>query len=256
MSAPKCSRKQQTEWLQPSEIPDPPASFRNEVLTYRGAEPAFQKIKGAGLNEELFWRKLWELACRVDDSKPKASHWYSLPGLPLHTLRRFPEQVREWASSIKTVGKRVRSDKAYAQVVSPLQLILKLQEEGKTPRVVPEALAHRILQRRAEIPKLTQLPNLLRLYADCLEVVCTFTALHASKVPARFRGNLEFALVEYVKRTTDEPHLPELATLLTAAYFARGSDRIVDARNLGRRYNRNSPLKRQRGRRAGRDVGK
>src|SRR5262249_32708842 len=203
---------------------------------------AFRKIKSARLNEELFWRKLWELACRADDAK--ASQWYSLHGLPLHSLRRFPKQARRWATEIETIGKRVRSAKAYGQVASSLWLILELQVEGKTPRVFPEVLVHRILQKRAEVSKLTQLPNLLRLYADYLEAVCTFTAYHASQAPARFRANLEFALVEYVKRATDRPHLPEIATLLTAAYFARGSDKIVDARNLGMRYSRYSRRKR------------
>src|SRR5215831_11270585 len=138
MSAAKRTGKLKTVWLQPHEIPDQPPSFWKGVLDYKGATLAFRKIKSARLNEELFWRKLWELACRADDAK--ASQWYSLHGLPLHSLRRFPKQARRWATEIETIGKRVRSAKAYGQVASSLWLILELQVEGKTPRVFPEAL--------------------------------------------------------------------------------------------------------------------
>ena len=65
MSAAKRTGKLKTVWLQPDKIPDQPPSFRKDVLDYKGAALAFRKIKSATLNEELFWRKLWELACQV-----------------------------------------------------------------------------------------------------------------------------------------------------------------------------------------------
>ena len=127
MNAAKRTRKPKTVWLQPGEIPDPPPSFRTKVLDYIGAGPAFQKINGAGLNEELFWRKLWEFACRADDGKPQASQWYSLAGLPLHTLRRFPKKVRGWAQDIENISHKIQSSDAYGQTGATLPTFLESQ---------------------------------------------------------------------------------------------------------------------------------
>jgi hypothetical protein len=108
--------------------------------------------------------------------------------------------------------------------------------------VVPEALARRVLEGRTDLPKLIELPKLLRLYADHLEAVSRFTAHHAPKAPKRFRADLEFALVKYVK--TGRRHLPEIATLFEAAAFiARASNEVIDARNLRMRYSRHSRRK-------------
>lgn len=243
MSAAKRTRQHKTVWLKPHEITEPPASFRKNVLNYPEAQLAFASVTGARLNEELFWRMLWELACREDEGKPQASRWYSLPGLPLHALRRLPQHVRSWAAEIEGLEHRIRSNQAYRHSAGYLPLFLELQVGKTSASGVPEDLARRILKSRADLPKLTELPRLLRLYADQLEAVCKFTARHAPNAPARFRANLEFAFIEYVKRMTGRPHFPEIATLLTAAYSAHGSSKIVDARNLSMQYSRHSPRK-------------
>ena len=206
MSAPKRTRQKKAVW------PEPPASFRKNVLNYPKAQLAFASVAGARLNEELFWKMLWELGCRRDDGESEASRWYSLSGLPLHTLRRLPRRVRSWAAEIEGLQRQILSNRAYGHTAASLTLFF--------------------------LPKLTELPSLLRLYADQLEAVCKFTARHAPKAPARFRANLEFALIEYVKLMTGRPHTPEIATLLTGAYHAQGSNEIVDAHNLTMRYDR------------------
>ena len=241
MNAPRRSHKRKTVWLKHHEIGDPPPSFRKDVLRYLGAKKAFATITDPGLNEELIWKWLWELARRVDDSKPQTSQWYSLPGLPLHTLRRFPKQVRNWAITIENLSHEMQLGDAYGRTASSLPTFLESQVRYGLTTVVPDALARRVLEARTDLPTLIELPKLLRLYADCLEAVCKFTAHNAPRAPARFRGNLEFALIEYVKRMTGKPHFPQIVTLLTAAYYAVGSAEIVDGRNLSAEYRRHSP---------------
>jgi hypothetical protein len=240
MSAPKRTRQQKAVWLQPRDIPEPPASFRKNVLNYPKARLAFASVAGARLNEELFWKMLWEFGCRKDDGESEASRWYSLSGVALHTLRRLPNRVRGWAAEIEGLERQIRSNRAYGHSHASLAQFLESQVGNTSASGVPKNLARSILKSRADLPKLTELPSLLRLYADQLEAVCKFTARHAPKAPARFKANLEFALIEYVKLMTGRPHTPEIATLLTGAYHAQGSNEIVDAHNLTMRYNRHS----------------
>lgn len=225
MSAPKRTRQQKAVWLQPREISDPPPSFRENVLAYPGAQDAFARVASARLNEELFWEKLWDLARRKDDGKPENNRWYSLPGLPLRTLRRLPKRVRSWAAEIKGLEGQIRSNRAYGHSAADLALFLESQVGNTSASGIPEDLARRILKNRADLPKLTELPSLLELYADQLEAVCKFTARHAPEAPARFRANLAFALIKYVKLMTGRPHTPEiefpwiLGVTMRFAYF-------------------------------------
>lgn len=250
MSAPKRTRQQKTVWLKPKNIPDPSAPFRKKVLDYPHAELAFAKVTRPGVNQELVWWGLWQLACRADESRLRVKRWYFLSGLPLHTLRRFPDRVRRWAAEVEMIGKKIRSDHAYRYSASSLPALLELQADGKmmrevgtAKRAVSEALARGILERRAQLPKLAELPNLLRLYSDWIEAVCKLTAHHAPWAPARFKANLMWALIECVTRATGKPHFPEMATLLTAAYHANGSSEIVYASNLKMQYSRYSRRK-------------
>src|SRR5215467_8221251 len=209
MSAAKRRHQQKAVWLKPHEIGDPPPSFRKRVLGYLGAKEALAMVVCPGMNEEFIWKQLWELALSVNDRRPEATQWYSLPGLPLHTLRRFPKQLRRWANDIENVSDKLQLSDAYSSTASALPAFLGSQIRYKLTSVVPEAVARRVLEGRTNLPKLIELPKLLRLYADHLEAVCKFTAHHASRAPAKFRANLEFALVEYVNRATGGPHLPE-----------------------------------------------
>jgi hypothetical protein len=237
MSVTKRTR-QHTKWIQPGEISNPPASFQNKILGDRHAEVAFQKITRAGVKAELIWKMLWELPHREVES-----NWYSVPGLPLRYLTRFPKRVRGWAKDIENVSRKMQLSNAYGRTISSLPTFLDLQVGNRLPSVVPKTLARRILEARADLPELIELPELLRLYADHLEAVCKFTAYHASKARAQFRSNPEFALIEHVKKVTGKPHFLQIARLLTAAYYALGSPEIVDDHSLSERYyRRRSPL--------------
>jgi hypothetical protein len=260
MNAPKRTQQPMAVWLQPSEIPGPPASFREKVLDCLGAKLAFAEVtrpvtKPSLKSQELVWRALWELAFRADESKEHAGRWYALPDLPLHTLQRFPNRVRGWADQVEEIGKRIRSAEAYGHPAHSLPLFLELQVGAKKmaelgtarralpKRTLPHALAHSILERRAEFPKLADLPGLLRLYADYIEAVCKLTAHYAPKAPAQFKDMLFCALIDLVTRVTGKPRFEHIATLLTAAYAARGSEEIVDAHKLRMQYSRHSRRK-------------
>src|SRR6516225_7965488 len=237
MGVPKRTRHYM-RWTQPGEIGNPPVSFQNKILGDRHAKVAFQKITRVGVKADFIWKMLWQLAHRTVES-----NWYSVPGLPLYYLTRFPKRVRRWAKDIENVSRKMQLSNAYGRTISSLPTFLDLQVGNRLPSVVPATLARRILEARADLPELIELPKLLRLYADQLEAVCKVTDYHASKAAALSRSNLEFALIGQVKRVTGKPYFLQVARLLTAAYYAIGSPEIVDAHNLSERYyRRQSPM--------------
>ena len=257
MSAPKRTPTR-TTWLSPRETPDPPTGFSRKVLSYAGAKGAFKKVTSEGLHEDMLWRHLWGLA-NLAKSSGKKTAWYALPGLAPHTLRRFPARVRSWAGEIDAIDRRLRSSSAYGATVALLPVYLAgaipnsqvairigretIQEIGAVKRTVPAALARSVLQRHADIPKLADLPGLLRFYADYMDAVVKLTAHHSSKAPAFLDAAMPLELIEAVKQATGKPHYDEIATLLTAANHALGLNKIIDPRNLREQYSRRSRKK-------------
>jgi hypothetical protein len=101
-----------------------------------------------------------------------------------------------------------------------------------------------VLHRHAEIPKLAQLPGLLRFYADYVEAVSKLVAHDAPKASTFLKARMPLELIELVKKTTGKPHYEEISTLLTAANFASGLNHVVvDPRNLKEQYSRRSRKK-------------
>jgi len=245
--------------LQPRTEPDPPASFQRDVLDHPGAKQAFQKLTGQGINEGLLWRHLWGLASLAKKSKQQAAPWYSLPGLPSHTLRRLPARVRGWADEIERVGKRMQSHQLYGQIVHHLPLFLAgaipnadyelvigdkvIREVGIAKPGLPADLARGILERHAELPKLAELPELLRLYADYIEALSKITAHYGSKGVVLLRRNMPLELARLVESCTGRPHFDKVATLLTASYQAIGCGDRVDPRALAMQRSRTRPKK-------------
>jgi hypothetical protein len=252
MSAPKRKQPHTTVWLRPRATPDPPASFRNKAFAHPGARAAFQKLTQGGIPEELLWRHLWGLAWLQKACRNQKSP--SLPGLLPRTLRRFPDRVRRMADEIEGVDRKIRNDSWYCGTVACLPVLLagalpgaeyELRGDGKVIRdigteirSVPAALARGVLQKYAEIPKLTELPRLLRLYANYLEVVDRLTAHGAPKGAATLGATMPLELVEMVKKNTGQPHINDIATLLEAAYYGVGIDKDVDPHNLTMLYRR------------------
>jgi hypothetical protein len=158
------------------------------------------------------------------------------------------------ADEIEGVDKKIRSDKVYGSTVDLLLLFLAgaipgaecelrgngeaLQEVGARIRSVPAALARGILQKRAELSKLAELPKLLRLYADYIEAVDRLVAHHAPKGASLLKAMMPIELVEVVMKLTGKPHTQDIATLLEAAYYAVGINEDVDPRNLKTLYRR------------------
>jgi hypothetical protein len=220
---------------------------------------AFQKLTRAGIPGDLLWRYLWGLAWLKKSSAKQKSPWYALPGLPPHSLRRFPDRVRRMAAEIEDVDKKIRSDKVYGPTVAYLLLFLAeaipgaeyelrgnggvLRGGGTGMRSVPVALARGVLQRQAELPQLVELPKLLRFYADYVEVVDRLVAHHAPKGASLLKAMTPIELVETVKKLTGKPHTNDIATLLEAAYYAVGINEGVDPRNLKMLYRRRVPRK-------------
>ena len=165
-------------WTQPGEIGNPPVSFQNKILGDRHAKVAFQKITRVGVKADFIWKMLWQLAHRTVES-----NWYSVPGLPLYYLTRFPKRVRRWAKDIENVSRKMPLSNAYGRTISSLPTFLDFKVGYRLPSLVPATLARRISEARADLPELIELPKLLRLYADHLEAVCKFTAYHALGSP-------------------------------------------------------------------------
>jgi hypothetical protein len=231
MSAAKC--------IKPPNMEEAPP-FRQYVLAYAAAREAFAKIRSSKLNENLVWRALWDLACREEESRLQAKQWYQMEGLPLATMRRFPNRCHDWAKEIEMVSRGVHSAYGYSPVLLPAIIESQVGDRGKP---VPRALASRILKARVDFVKLTDLPNLLRLFADYIDAVHKLTAHFAPQALPRYKRMTIIALVDYVKWATGAPHFSEIATLITAAYSAQGSSKIVDAHNLSMQYSRHSRRK-------------
>lgn len=238
----------QTVLLRPRDNPDPPASFHRSVLGYAGAKAAFEKVTGAGFDKDLLWRHLWGLAHLKKATANQKPSWYALPGLPLHTLRRFPQKVRDMADQIGQLGQQIQSDGAYGMTVNFLPLVLAGtipgtsiewsadghvgREVGIGVRGVQADRARNLLRRHGELPKLAELPDLLRLYADYIDVVSKLTAHHAPKGAALLEAMMPLELIHAAKAQTGRYFIDEIATVLTAAYSAVGSQETVDPRNL------------------------
>jgi hypothetical protein len=190
-------------------------SFRQDVLAYPGGQDAFANIRSPKLNKDLVWRVLWDLACREEESRLKTKLWYTMDGLPLHAMRRFPNRCHDWAKEIEMVSGRVQLAYGYSPVLLP-----SIIESQVGDKPVPRALASRILKARIDLFKLTDLPNLLRLFADYIDAVHKLTTHFAPQALARYRTMTINALVDYVKWATGAPHFPQIATLLTAAHYA------------------------------------
>jgi hypothetical protein len=257
MSATKRTHHKRPGWLQPGEIPKIEPDFRDKVLAYPEARLALTRITGSVLTAELVWLKIWELACRMGEVRLKggrkrkgkrkrenAPSWYSLSGFQSYTLQRYPKKVRGWAEEIDTLNKAIQSNRAYGLTAHSLQLFLESEQQGQgihVANLLPEDLTHRLKEKSADLPKLHEISNLLSLYADRLEAVFGLTAAYASEAPRRYEANLIWALLDSVLRVTGRPHFQDIATLLTATYHAKGSNKIWNAHDLKMRYRRFSP---------------
>jgi hypothetical protein len=151
--------------------------FRKSVLEYVGAQKALNDITGSMLSQELIWKTLWELACRRNEREEKASQWYSMAGLPLVRLRRFPKKARGWADEFELMLREFQKNRAYGSVAASLALYLQhgQRAEMKNGRV-PNNVASNILDNRADFSKMVEIPQMLRVYADYFEAVCKVTA--------------------------------------------------------------------------------
>ena len=247
MSAPRRTARPKTLWHLTGPTGAPEKSFQTDVLSYLEAADALAKITGPALKKELVWRILWDLAFRFGGRNVKNGRWYSLPDFPLETLRRFPNKVRGWAEQIEKLGKAMRANEAYS-FRNPFTLALELEADhkgkiGPAASLVNERITQNLLGSRAELLKLDQLPSLLLLYADYIEAVHKLTGELAPKAATRYKAGAIYALIDCVRRVTGKPHFEDIATLLTAAYAACGSNEVVSAANLKTQYSRHSTQK-------------
>jgi len=247
MSAPRRIDRRKTLWHLTGPTRAPDKSFQTDVLLHPKAANALAKITGPALKKELVWRVLWDLAFRFGGRNVKNGRWYSLPGFPLETLRRFPNKVRGWAEQIEKLGKAMRANEAYS-FRNPFTLAVELAADhkgkiGPAASLVTERITQNLLGSRAELPKLDQLPRLLLLYADYIEAVHKLTGELAPKAATRYKAGAIYALIDCVRRVTGRPHFEDIAILLTAAYAACGSNEVVSAANLKMQYSRHSRRK-------------
>ena len=100
--------------------------------------------------------------------------------------------------------------------------------------------ARDLLNRLDELPKLDELPGLLRFYADYIEMVCKLTARGASRGTVTLRAMMPLELFETIqkKTVTSKPRWDDIATLLQAAYSAVGIRETVDPKALQMQYRR------------------
>jgi hypothetical protein len=254
MSAPKRREVVSTFWLEPRAAQRVPDSFRHRVLADPNVKNAFQKLTGEGFDEDLLWWHLWGLASLKKATQNRKSRWYAVSGLAPYALRRFPKRIRSMANEIERVDGKIQSNTTYRLTSQLLPLFLAgtipgaeievhdsgdvIREVGTASRAIPAALARRLLHRQADLRKLVELPNLLRLYADYLEALRKLVGHNAPEAAALVKGMMPLQLIRDTKDLTGRPFFSQIATLLEAAYFALGIDEIVDPHNLQMQYRR------------------
>jgi len=222
-------------WLSPRDTPDPPASFKRKVLDYAHAGVAFEELTSGGVNGDMLWRHLWGLAALTKKTKSQRTRWYALPGVPQYQLRRFPSMVRGWAAQIERLDGKVRSNQPYAAISQTLPLLLADATENMP---LSPSLALGLLQKQDQLPKLAEVPELLRLYADYIEALSKITAYYGSRVDKSFAGVMRQQLVRLVEAVTGMRHVDEVATLLTASNYAIGCDLEISPKALARQRSR------------------
>lgn len=213
-----------------------------------------EKLSGAGFPEELLWQQLWGLAFLKKARGARTLQWYALPGTAPHTLRRFPRRMRNLAKEIESMDAKIRTHQVYGLIIQFLPSLLAsaipgaqidlriggdvVTDVGKGIRSLPVDRARDLLHKHAEFPKLSELPKLLRFYADYIEAVAKLTAHHAPKAPRFLKAMMQLEVIKVAKTLTGKFHANEIATLLEAAYSAIGVPEVVDPRNLKMQYSR------------------
>jgi hypothetical protein len=223
MSAPKRTELPTKRVAYPAtfwEIPGPPQQhFINKVLASPGAKKAFQRLK-AGVGEDVLWVRLWSAALvklgqMVLASRKKRVTQRSralrrgLPGFPAYSLRRFPDRVRRMAQKIETLNRQLRSSE-YRGLANISNFNLS---------------------------ELDLVPAQLRLYASCVDSLNGFrTALRKRRMGLGLAHSVPLEIALEVRSAMPKSSWNDIASLLTAAYYAIGSETEVDPKALNMLY--------------------
>lgn len=147
------------------------------------------------------------------------------PGIEERTLRNLPDQIHKLADRIRGVND---SPWLAADGLSTLDLSVK------HPHEPPDSVSTATPSAELKAMIFSKLPRDLGLYADHLRA--WLNRLHPvgshGTDRVRMQTLLTIKLLMLVRESTGRPHYEEVATLLNAAYRARGKKQRIDAGNL------------------------
>jgi hypothetical protein len=220
-------RRIRTGWLAPREAPLPSESFKRLVREDANAAGALEKLVSKGMNEDALWRHLWGLAWLAKRAAQERISLNDLPGVPPHTLRRFPVKVRRMAEEIESLERKLLSNQFHALVseLLPLFLTKKSVADFSTRNGIE------LEDRQEQVSRLGKLPQSMRAYADDLATRLKVVA-RCAQMGEPLNRVMPLGLARTVEACTGKPHWDEIARLLTASYQAVGCDLEADPKAL------------------------
>lgn len=192
----------------PHTIPD---TFMKAVCSQPGAPAALRTLTDAGLNDVDLFDWLWVVAKfeRLRGGRRELRR-NPIAGMPLYEFDRLPEKVRGWAQEISRINSGLTAHPVTAHL-----------DEFLTAKFPPSLSRLTRKDRQEMLKRFRMLPDELIVYSGYLKVLAKMYRYFWGNVRTGLEG-LREAFVLWVKEGTGSQHYQQLATLLSAAYYAVG----------------------------------
>lgn len=159
--------------------------------------------------------------------------WDELKGIKVHTLRRFPRRVREFAKQIEALNTNA--------ILAPVHLLFP-EREQKTGRNLLHEKREGAFDRVKFAYQFEDLPRIMGEYADFLEFTIGLVGT-IRRHPYNPLHHCLVAFTEFVRQTTNDFLYTVIADLATAVISITGEQTDIDPDNLAKLYRNNPHLR-------------
>lgn len=204
--------------------------FWERVNKYAGAKSAIDKLAKDGIEAEDLRHWLW-VAAQMEwlwQQKHKRLRNTRLAGLPFYTLERLPGYIRDWGKQLSALRTGMERDPTAASILELVYPGANLALTNTYGLTAEELFG--------------KLPEILSAYAHFIDVAVAIYRSAREETTAPMRAFREL-FVYYVKSATGRPHLPEIETLLNAAFSASRIRGKVDQKVLAKSYSESTFIK-------------